>query len=291
MHKNKSPKKPYVFLLPTLLILVLYSYLPISYGIRLSLDKIVPGTGERKFVGLANYQSVFTDKKFFESLSNSIYYMLGATIVVVLISLIVALVLNSGIKGTSLYLTIMFIPWVLSDVVVGNTWRGLFNPDFGVLKFLFEPLGINASNLMHSPKFAMIGVVVVTLWKMLAYNTLLLLAGLQNLSYEYIEAAKLDGASGFGVIWHIIIPNLATTLLTVSLLSIINCLNQTGIILVLTGGGPLRKTETLALYLYKEAFTNFNYSYASALSMVLAMINILIVIIYIKLSAKNTVEG
>lgn len=289
MYQKKS-KLPYLFLLPTILILVLFSYLPITYSMRLSFFKTVPGTGEMIFSGLDNFRSIFTDKKFFESFNNTIYYVFGATAVVVFISLIVSLILNSKIKFSSFYLTVMFIPWVLSDVVIGNTWKWLFNPDFGVLKYFFEPLGINASSLIHSPKFAMIGVILVTLWKMLAYNTLLLLAGLQNLTKDYIEAARLDGCSGIQVLRYITLPILMPTILTVTLLSIINCINQTGIVLVLTGGGPLRTTETLALYLYKEAFSNFNYSYASALSMVLAIVNILIVVFYIKISSKSSVE-
>ena len=291
--KDMSRRKlvrPYLFLLPTLLILIVYSYLPVFYGIFLSFQDMNPGTGEMKFAGLKNYSRILQDAALGERIKNTLVYVVGATAVVVVFGLIVASILNSKIRGTSFYLTILFIPWVLSDVVVGNTWTWLFNPDVGVLKYLFEPLGIDPSILLNNPKYAMFGVIIVTLWKMLAYNTILLLAGMQNLSKDYIEAAQLDGCTGMQLKRYIVLPILTPTIITVILLSIINCISQTGMILVLTNGGPLTSTQTLAVLLYKEAFVNFNFSSATAMSMVLAVINIAIVLVYLRLTRKTTVD-
>lgn len=185
------------------------------------------------------------------------------------------------------YMTILFIPWIVSDVVAGFSWKWMLNADFGVLNYLFEPLHLKVSNLITKPEYAMIAVIMVTMWKQLAYSTILLLAGLQNVSKELLEAAKLDGCSGFQAFWYITFPIFSPILLVTTLLDIINFISQSGMLLVLTNGGPLRSTETLALYMFKEAFTNFHLTNASAISMVLAVINIMIVFIYFYINKKS----
>lgn len=163
----------------------------------------------------------------------------------------------------------------------------MLNADFGVLNYLFEPLHLRVSNLITKPEYAMIAVIMVTMWKQLAYSTILLLAGLQNVSKELLEAAKLDGCSGLQAFWYITFPIFSPILLVTTLLDIINFISQSGMLLVLTNGGPLRSTETLALYMFKEAFTNFHLTNASAISMVLAVINILIVFVYFYINKKS----
>jgi len=284
---HKKSVLPYILIAPAVLILILYSYLPLPYGIFLSVNRVTPGTGELKFSGFENYRMLFVDPYFWESLSTTLYYALISTVAMVFIGTIISLILNSKIKGTSTYMTIMFIPWVISDVVAGTTWTWLFNPDFGVLNYIFSPFGIKASDILNKPKYAIYAVVIVSVWKMLSYSTLLLLAGLQNVSNDLIEASKLDGCSGFATFRYITFPIFSPTVLVVTLLNLINCINQSGIILVLTDGGPLRSTETLALYLYKEAFTNFHLTNAASLSIVLAAMNMIIVAIYLYVSKKN----
>lgn len=288
--KHRKTVLAYVFLLPTILILTLYSYCPVFYGIYLSLHKFSVNTGKMEFSGLENYIKIFQDNQLGQSLINTLVYTVGSTVVCIVFALIVAGILNTKIKGSFTYLTIMFIPWILSDVVVGSTWSWLFNPDVGVLNYLFKPFGLKPSVLLNDPRYAMIGVIVAALWKLLAYYTVLLLAGMQNLSKDYIEAARLDGCTSLQTIRYITLPIMAPTIITVTLLSVINGISQSGRILVLTNGGPVKSTQTLALLLYKEAFENFNFNGAAAMSMVLAVINIAVVFVYLKLTAKKTVE-
>ena len=190
-----------------------------------------------------------------------------------------------------MYISIMFVPWVISDVVTGATWRWLLNPDFGLADYILSPLGVKASDLLSKPAFALVGIVIVTIWKSLAYSTLLLLAGLQSISKDYIEASKLDGCSSFATFWYVTMPLMKSTLFVVGLLSVINCMNQSGFILVLTRGGPLRSTETLALYLYKEAFLNYHLTNAASLSIIMAGFNIIIVLLYFFVSKANRLGG
>ena len=279
-HTKKKSVLPYFLVAPVCLVLLLFSYLPFPYTLYLSLNTVTPITGEMEFVGLDNFRMILKDGNFWESMRNTGYFVVAATAAVIILGVLTALVLNSKIKGTNLYMTILFIPWIVSDVVAGFSWKWLLNADFGILNYLFEPLGLKPSNLITQPELVMIAVIIVTVWKMLAYSTILLLAGLQNVSNDLLEAAKLDGCSGWQAFWYITFPIFSPILLVTVLLDMINFISQSGMILVLTNGGPLRSTETLALYLYKEAFANFHLTNASAISMALAVINIAVVVIY-----------
>lgn len=161
------------------------------------------------------------------------------------------------------------------------------NPDFGLLNALFEPFGIRASNLLMKPQYAMLSLIMVTVWKQLAYSTILLLAGLQNVSNDLIEASKLDGCNGWQSFWRLTFPIFSPILLVTVLLDMINFISQSGLALVLTGGGPLRSTTTLALYLYDEAFDNFKLTNASTISMMMALLNIVVVCLYFYTNKKS----
>lgn len=286
-HTKKKTKLPYLLAAPVFIILLLYSYLPFPYTLYLSVNEVQPITGEMKFVGLDNFKTILKDGNFWESMRNTGYFVIVAVTIVIVLGVVVALILNSKIKGTGVYMTILFIPWIVSDVVAGFSWKWLLNADFGILNYLLEPFGIRASNVINKPEYAMLAVIIVTVWKQLAYSTILLLAGLQNVSNDLIEAAKLDGCSGWQCFCYITFPIFSPILLVTVLLDAINFLSQSGLILVLTGGGPLRSTETLALYLYKEAFTNFHLTNASAISMVLAILNMAVVAVYFWANKKS----
>ncbi|MEG1926594.1 MAG: sugar ABC transporter permease [Ruthenibacterium sp.] len=285
-NRKKTLGLAALFLGPAMLVLLVYSYLPTPYALYLSMTESTT-SGKQSFIGLENYARLFRDSDFWESCGNTFWYALMCTVIMIFLGIIMAIILNRKVRGSSFYISVMFVPWVISDVVVGATWRWLFNPDFGVLNYLFSWTGFRMSDLIAKPKYVMIGIMIVTVWKMLAYTTILLLAGLQSISNDCIEAARIDGCNAWGIFWKIIFPNFSSTILVVTLLTVINCINQSGMILILTNGGPIRASETLALYLYKEAFRNYQLNSAASLSMVLAVVNIAIAIIYLFLSKKN----
>ncbi len=136
--------------------------------------------------------------------------------------------------------------------------------------------------LLTDPKVVMWGLGVVAVWKFLAYVTILLLAGLQNVSVSYVEAAKIDGANWWQVLTHITLPILKNSLFVIIFIVMINCMNQIGIILLLTNGGPGRASETLGVYMYREAFMNYRFTDAAAISVILAVINIIVAVLYFK---------
>jgi multiple sugar transport system permease protein len=198
----------------------------------------------------------------------------------IILGLLLAVMLNRRIKFNSVYLTVLFIPWVISDVISGITWRWLFNSQFSLLDFLLSPFGIVPSSWITKAWGAMGIVTAVHIWRNLAFSVLLLLAALQNIGPELYEASKIDGATGWSAFRKITLPLIMPTLLTATLLILIGAINQTGMILVLTNGGPVRATETLGVFMYREAFMNYHLTGGAALSAVLAFINAVIAALY-----------
>lgn len=279
---------PYILISPAILILLVFSYLPTPYAFVLALSKIELGTGKMTFNGLDNFKTILQDRNFWESFGNTFTYTFAATAALLVFGLILAIIFNSGVRFSTFYLTILFIPWVVSEVITGSTWKWLFNADFGLLNYMFKPFGLKPSVLLIKPALALIPIILVTLWKNLSYTTLLLLAGLQGISKEYIEAARIDGCSPVQTFRYITLAILKPTMVVVGLLLIIGCMNQTGVILVLTNGGPLRSTETLSVFMYKEAFLNYHLSNAASIAVILALINVIIVFAYFKISKANS---
>lgn len=279
---------PYILISPAILILLVFSYLPTPYAFFLALSKTELGTGKMTFNGLGNFKTILQDKNFWESFGNTFSYTIAATLALLVFGLILALIFNSGIRFSAVYLTILFLPWVVSDVITGTTWKWLFNSDFGLLNYMFKPFGLKPSIMITKPALALIPIILVTLWKNISFTTLLLLAGLQGISKEYLEAAKIDGCSPAKTFRYITLAILRPTIIVVALLLIIGCMNQTGVILVLTNGGPLRATETLSVFMYKEAFLNYHLSNAASIAVILALINAVIVFVYFKILRTNS---
>jgi len=284
--KNKS-LAPFAFMGPTLLVLFVLSYLPLVYAFILAMSSSELGTGKLSFVGLQNIIALLKEKDFIESFFTTMKFGAVSTLMLVVLGLVLAIIFDSKVKFTSTYLTILFIPWVISPVVTGITWRWLFNVDYGLLNYLFQPFGLKVSNLVTKPSIAFLSISIVELWREIAYSTLLLLAGLQSISREYSESAKIDGCSWWQVIRYVTLPILRPTILVVALLLIIRCMNQTGTILVMTYGGPVRATETMSVYMYKEAFFNFHLTNAASISVVLSIINMIFVFAYFRLNRKS----
>lgn len=286
MIASKS-KFPYLLIAPAILILIALSYLPMPYGIFLSLNESQIGTGDFTYVGLSNYISLFSSGDFWESFANTAKYAFGYTLLTIVLGLVFALVFNREVGGCGFYMTIIFIPWVVSEVVAGLTWRWLLNENFGILNYIFQPLSLKPSILLSEPKLAIIGLTLVSIWKNIAYAMILILAALQGIARELIEASKIDGCSSIKSFRYVTLPMLKQSLLVLALLSMVGAINQTGTTLVLTKGGPVRATETLSMFMYREAFLNYHLNNASSISVVLAIINILIAVAYFRISREK----
>jgi len=279
---RSARKVPYYYFIPAVGILLFLSYFPMPYALYLSMTQKRPGAGTIEFIGLDRFYQLFRDRDFTESLLNTVKYAFGETFLLMIAGLVLALMFDRSLKLKGLYMTIVFIPWVVSEVVAGWTWRWMFNPDFGLLNYMFGFTGWKVSDLLQSPNGAMLVAILVAVWRNAAFSMVIILASLQSISREMIEAAKIDGCTYLRTLTSIVLPLIRPTLAVLTLLLLINAVNQTGTLLVLTNGGPVRATETLSLFMYREAFFNYRLNNAASLVVVLGLINVLIAVVYFR---------
>jgi ABC-type sugar transport system permease subunit len=279
---------PYLLIAPALILITMVSLYPTLYSLYLSLNR--SRRGQLEFVGLRNFQIIFNSKDFWESLWNTAIFGVFFLVIVMFFAFILALMFNSGIRFGGIYMTVVFLPWMLSEIVSGVMFRWLFLPQFGLVQSTLGPL-LNDFNFLGSPSGAMGVVTAATIWRSAAFAMLLLLAGLQTIPDDIYEAASIDGTTRWQSFWKITWPlALPTTQVTIVFLTIL-AINAAGLFLSITGGGPGRATEVLSLYMYREAILFFNFGYGAALSVIMFLLNVILAFIYIKtLKSQNTLD-
>ncbi len=284
---------PVLYVLPALVIILLFRTIPILAGFLASLADYDIG-GFHGFVGTDHYRRMFTDPRFWLSLGNTVHYVLGVLPAGIIIPLGLAVLLRGGLRGGSFYRTVYFLPVVTSTVAVAVVWTWVFHPEAGplnqiitmfggeplawlreprgIFELLLAPLGITPTGFLAGPSLALVAIMTVGVWKSIGYNTVLFLAGLENIPKDCYEAAKLDGAGRWASFRHITWPLLSPTTFYVLIMSTITSFQTFALVYVMTpppGGGPLGTTNVLVFYLYQKAFDRFDIGYASAISVFL----------------------
>ena len=285
---TEEAKNAYLFISPLIIGLILFSAWPIVHSVYISLTKW-DGLGTAKFIGLKNYTSLFSDSKFWMELKNTMVYSVLTIPFTVIFSLLTAVLLNKPIRGRTVYRTIFFLPNVTMVVAIAIVWRSVLNSQYGVWGALCSALGIQPVNILGSPDYLMLAIVLVAVWRNVGYNTILLLAGLQGIPKELHEAAELDGASGTKTFYHITIPLLSPTLFFVITMLIIDSLKSFDLIYMFVGAysagvkGPLlNSARTMVFGIYEKAFSTFKMGYASAEAIVLFVIIMIITAVQMK---------
>jgi multiple sugar transport system permease protein len=251
-------------LFPALVILGLFSFWPMVYLLGLSFTQ---GTLTRlgsHWVGLENYFRLFTDTDFWQVLINTSVFTVGTVIPAVLIPLVLAVLLNQGIWGQGLWRLLYFLPSIISLVAAGLAFRWLLQTQ-GPLNQL---LGISTAWLSE-PGTAMFALIIVSVWHQIGFNLVVFLAGLQTIPATQYEAACLDGANAWQRFWYVTIPGLRPTLILVVITTTLFTLRSFEPVYVMTGGGPLNRTNILVYYVYDQAFNQFDLGYAAAAAVVL----------------------
>ncbi len=268
----------YAFVLPDLIGLLVFIVGPMFMALIISLSdwKLV---GEPQFVGLRNYETIFKDPKFGAALGRTILYTISFVPAVYTLSLGMAVLLTRRSRSNNFFRTVYFMPVAMSLVVAGVIWRFMFDPGNGLINELLAAVGLPTSQWIGSVQSAMLSVIIVSVWKSAGYFMIILLAGIQDIPGDYIEAAQIDGANRRQVFWHIILPLLKPTSFFVLVILTINALQAFDQIYVMTRGGPAYATYTLLMYTYEKAFREWNFGYAAAMSVALfAMIFVLTLI-------------
>lgn len=247
---------------------------PVLFSFVLSLMKW-DGFTEMTFVGLKNFQTILTNKYFWEALGRTLYYTFFCVVLTTAVSLALAVLMNQKLRGVGIFRTAVFFPYVASIVAVGAIWRQLFMKDFGPINQFLELIGItDTPGWLASSKWALPAVIIVTVWRNMGYFMIVYLSGLQNVPVELREASAIDGASGFQHFFRITLPMLTPSTFFVVLMNTINSFKAFDLIFVLTEGGPGQATTLLVNYIYNNGFntTTPSYGIASAASMILFLI-------------------
>lgn len=277
-----------VFLLPALALYLLFVMYPVISALQTSMYQW-RGIGSKKWIGLDNYIKMFSDENFLNALGNTMKYILFQVPITVLVPLFIALLIaNSKSRWTPFYRSTIFLPHILPGVAVAMLWATIFNPVSGLLNGLLRLVGLGswATEWLGRTESAFGSVLWVTVWGAIGFYTVLLLAGVLNISRDLFEAAEIDGANKIQRSIYVIIPLLSGILKVVVTFTLINALKMFEMPQVLTGGGPNRSTEPVSLYIYEQAFKNYNFGYASAIGVVF-----FIIVLVITLATQRAMKG
>ena len=266
----------WIFIIPTMLGLIILNIIPIFQTIYKSFFKTGDFGRGNIFVGMENYQKMFADTQVWQALLNTLKYALMEVPFSIIISLVLAVLLNRKMRGRSVYRTIMFLPMVAAPAAVAMVWRWLFNSDFGLLNHV---LGTKI-NWISSPDIAIYSIAVIGIWSIIGYNMVLFLSGLQEIPGDYYEAASIDGATGLKQFWHITCPLLSPTIFFVLITRIIGALQVFDLIfMVMDKSNPaLMKTQSLVYLFYEYSFRQKDQGYGSAIVVLLLTVIMIVTV-------------
>ena len=261
----------YSFIAPNFIGFAIFTLGPIVFAFALAFLNW-NGSGHISFVGLNNFKKLTVDATFKSALKNTIIYTIGTVPLTMICSFLLAIVLNRNIRGRNLLRTVSFFPYVASLVAVAVVWNMLFNPAKGPVNMILTYLGVPEKSLpgwAADKNWAMITVILFSVWKNMGYYMVIYLAGLQGVNPELYEAAELDGANKWQQFIHVTIPQLSATTFFVSVMLTIDSFKVYDQIYMITQGGPGTSTLVLVYDIYNTAFISWDLGYASAISMVL----------------------
>ncbi len=266
---NQLKLAPWLFLAPGILMFLLYVILPIFQSLQVSFYDW-DGLGEKTFIGLDNYAELLDDHAFYVSLKNNLIWLV-LYLLAMPAGLALALFLNQTVFGIRLYKSLFFFPFVISQVVVGLVFAWFYDPNHGLLNLFLEALGFESIAVLADERFATYGIIAAGLWPQTAYCMILYLTGLNAVDPEQIEAARLDNARGWRMLWYVILPQLRPATFIALVVTVIGALRSFDLISIMTDGGPYGSTRVLAFYMYEQAFSEYGFrmGYGAAIAVVL----------------------
>jgi multiple sugar transport system permease protein len=279
---NQRKLAPWLFLAPGLLLFTLYVIYPIIESVWISFHDWDGLTPEMKWVGAGNYVSLLDDDSFYTSLKNNLIWLI-LYMLAVPAGLAVALFLNQTVTGIRVYKSLFFFPFVISQVVVGLIFSWFYAPDFGLLPKIFGFFTGTETAILAEDRYATYGVIAAGLWPQIAYCMILYLTGLNNINPEQVEAARMDHAKGWSMLWHIIIPQLRPATFIAVVVTVIGALRSFDLISIMTSGGPFGSTRVLSYFMYEQSLSEYGYAmgYGAAIAVVLFAIMLVFITIFI----------
>lgn len=304
--RKTLPRRPDKFLplwliLPTIIVLLLIQVYPALYTVWLSLQDRQP-TGW-VFVGPENFVRLFAMSAFSESVGHTIVFLIGYTSITMVLGFIIAILLSRTVRLSGFFITLLFIPWIIADIIAGMVFRLLVIPDYGLFSgvlqnpSLFPPAGLSIltavppkpwfGDFPFPPAPAMTFLILASVWRALPFVTLLMLAAMQTVPRELIESSKIDGANAWQTVRFITVP-LMLPAMVVALFSLtLSGMNGVGMVFSLSGGGPGTSTQVLSYLLYVIGWDRLQFGRAAALALMIAIVNLLLITGTMRLTRVN----
>lgn len=267
-----------VGLLPALLIYALFVFVPVIWSAYYGFFDW-KGIGEAKFIGFRNYVEVFHDPIFWRALKNNVIFVLTSVFGQIPIALVLAIVLHKSNALQRFLRSAIFIPMVLSSVVIGLIWQYIYHPQIGILNFLLDDLGLGSLKMqwLSDPKIAIFSLIPTLIWNFVGLYLIIFISAFQNIPGEIHDAAMIDGASGARKLFSVTLPMIWSTVQVAVVLCISGSLKSFDLVYIMTRGGPAHASELLATYMYNSTFTSYRYGFGSAISTSIILISLTLI--------------
>lgn len=287
MSKNKAKyqsRTAYMMIAPAVLIIFGMGIFPVCYSIWLSFNKVHPMSFETDFIGLQNYSEIFANSEFWQSIGITLYFCIVSIAVQMVLGVLVAMLLNQRFVGRGIVRALILLPWAVPTIVNANLWNWILNANYGILNRVLMKLGIISDSIawLSDGSTALHMIILADTWRMLPLVVVMLLAGLQTVSKNVLEAAVVDGAGAWRRFWAVYMPALKPMILVILVLRTIQAIRVFDIVYVLTKGGPANKTMVISFYSYFETFNYLNYGKGAAIAMVIAVLALVLSLLYFK---------
>ncbi|MFM9277176.1 carbohydrate ABC transporter permease [Paenibacillus jiagnxiensis] len=265
-------------LLPALLIYALFVFVPVVWSAYYGFFNW-SGIGEAKYIGLQNYTEIVKDPIFWRALKNNIIFVLASVFGQIPIALALAVLLHKSSFLQRFLRSAIFLPMVLSTVVIGMVWQYIYHPQIGILNFLLDTLGLQSWKLqwLSDAGIAIYALIPPLIWSFVGLYLIIFISALQNISSDIHDAAKLDGATGLRKLVSISLPMIRATVQVAVILCISGSLKSFDLVYIMTKGGPAHATELLATYMYNSTFTSYRYGFGSAISTTIVIVSLLLI--------------
>ncbi len=271
MFKYYGKYAPYLFLMPAIILLAVFFFIPFFQTVHLSFFDYSNSFYNPVFSGINNYVNLFKNPVFYKVLANTFIYLIVAVPVLAIFPLFFAILLNQKIKGMTIYNILIYLPVVVSIVVAAIAFKWLYAQE-GILNYFVNLIGLNSIGWLTDTKWAIYSVIIVTIWKGIGYYMMIYLAALMSVPKELYEACDIDGANFLQKHLTVTIPHIMPTIMLVVTISCISAMKVFAEIYVMTKGGPLNSSKTIVYYIYERAFENLDLGNASAMAVVLLVI-------------------
>lgn len=273
---------PYLFLLIPVVIYLVWVIGPMFYTFYLSLTDW-NGLTSPTFIGLRNYERLFQDKVFFLSLKNNLKWLLAFVTIPVALGLLLAMALNKSIPGEKIFKMSFYMPMVLAMVVSGLIWGWLYHPKGGLINTFLVATGLfeKGPSWLSDRDIVLYSIIIVAIWRQVGYVMVLYLAGLKSINPQLLEAAHIDGATGWQTFWRILLPLLTPVTIIVLVISVVDSLRAFDLVSVMTRGGPANASSVLANFMYIESFNNYKMGYGAAIAVIIFLISLGFIFLYL----------